>query len=70
MKSIINTIINYVFKLKTNETPNTNDWWINGKCTTCYALLTQKAYSYCGHCRRTLCKNCGYIPGGCGWCGG
>jgi hypothetical protein len=47
-----------------------NDWWHDLTCISCHETLTQEPHSYCGHCKRTLCKKCGYVPGGCGWCGG
>lgn len=47
-----------------------DNWWQDFVCTLCNKKLTYKPYSYCGHCERTLCKSCGYVPGGCGWCGG
>jgi hypothetical protein len=56
-------------RLKNNKAEN-NDWWKNLKCIACKKDLIQEPYSYCGHCKRTLCRKCGYIPGGCGWCGG
>ncbi len=49
---------------------NCSSCQLNYKCSSCHELITGTPYSHCGHCKRTLCKKCGYIPGGCGWCGG
>ena len=69
--SPMKNLITFLQKLKMNKEKNNDiDWWSNLKCVACNKILTQKPHSHCGHCKRTLCKKCGYIPGGCGWCGG
>lgn len=55
---------------KPDPSPAGNSWWSAYECEVCGKPITQKPASHCGHCKRTICAKCEYVPGGCGWCGG
>lgn len=65
---MIKLFLKYISSFSEKKTDTT--WWAGLTCSSCAEALIQAPNSHCGHCKRTICEKCGYIPGGCGWCGG